>query len=240
MTFEATEVSVPTADGAMPAQLWFPHTSDGEQRPALVVFQEIFGVSGYIRDRCADLAELGYAVIAPEFYWRLPEQRVEEGADDMLQQGMSLVGQLDWDTAVRDGVAVTRHLATLPHVGEVGLVGFCLGGGLAYATAAQTPTPPAALVSYYGSALPQLVEAGVEVAVPSLHHFGTADTYIPMEQVEEIRAWVSRGSDDVQFELHDGAGHAFDNPHPAFFHEDASRAAWRQTVAFLAQRLPVG
>src|SRR5699024_1934297 len=103
-----TEVAIPTPEGAMPAQLWFPETGDGERRPALVVFQEIFGVSGYVRRRCADLAELGYAVVAPEFYWRVPAGPVPEDTDDMLEQGMALMQQLDWDSAVRDGVAVTE------------------------------------------------------------------------------------------------------------------------------------
>lgn len=235
-----TEVAVPTPDGAMPAQLWFPETGEGQQRPAVVVFQEIFGVSDYIRRRCADLADLGYAVIAPEFYWRQSVAAVPDDADDLLEQGMALVQELDWDAAVRDGVAVSEHLATIQGVGRVGYLGFCFGGGLAYATAAQAPTPPAVLVSYYGSALPQLVEGGVQVSVPSLHHFGTADAYIPMDQVETIRDWVSRADQDVQFELHAEAGHAFDNPHPLFHHQLASQRAWAQTVDFLTARLPVG
>ena len=224
----------------MPCQLWFPPEPDAAQGPALVVFQEIFGVSGYIRDRCAELADLGYVVLAPEFYWRLPERRVQEDAADLLEQGLALVGQLDWDAAVRDGVSAVKHLATLPHVDRVGLLGFCLGGGLAYAVAAATPQAPAVLVSYYGSALPQLVEAGVEVEAASLHHFGTADAYIPMEKVEEIRAWVTRGDNPVEFELYEGAGHAFDNPHPMFVHEAASKQAWSRTVGFLHEQLPVG
>jgi carboxymethylenebutenolidase len=248
-----TEVSVPTADGAMPALLWFPATADDELCPAVVVFQEIFGVSDYIQRRCAELADLGYAVLAPEFYWRQPgasgstgtgsrrgsasAPRVPDAAPDLLEQGMALLSRMDWDQAVRDGVAATEHLTSLPNVGSVGLLGFCLGGGLAYATAAQVPTEPSALVSYYGSALPQLVEAGVAVDVPSLHHFGTADTFIPMEQVEAIRGFVTRVDADVRCELHEGAGHAFDNPNPMFHHARAAETAWAQTVEFLADRL---
>lgn len=234
---EASEVSIPTADGAMPALLWFPDATDVGERPAVVVFQEIFGVSSYIRRRCEDLAALGYAVLAPEFYWRLPERTVDEGSEAMLEQGMSLVSALDWEAAVRDGVSAADHVTSLPHVSSVGFLGFCFGGGLAYAVAAQSA--PQALVSYYGSALPQLVEAGVEVDAPSLHHFGTADSYIPLETVEQIRAWVTRGDNPVQFELYEGAGHAFDNPHPLFSHPEASRAAWEKTVDFLRDRLPV-
>jgi carboxymethylenebutenolidase len=63
-----------------------------------------------------------------------------------------------------------------------------------------------------------------------------------MEQVEAIRAAVTEGGtrEDVEFHLHDGAGHAFDNPHPAFHHAAGSAAAWEQTSAFLSRHLPTG
>ena len=61
-------VTVPTEAGEMPAQLWRPASGSG---PGLLLLQEIFGVSGYIRRRAADLAEAGYVVLAPELYWRL-------------------------------------------------------------------------------------------------------------------------------------------------------------------------
>lgn len=239
MAPEATSVSVPTADGAMPSLLWVPDVPDDSRGSALVVFQEIFGVSDYIRDRCADLADLGYVVLAPELYWRLPVQRVDEDDEDLLEQGMALISQLDWDTAVRDGVSALQHTASLPHVDRVGALGFCLGGGLAYAATAAAAAAPSALVSYYGSALPQLVDAGIEVDVPSLHHFGTADSYIPLETVEAIRAWVTRGDNHVEFELYEGAGHAFDNPNPLFHHPEAAASAWESTVSFLTRQMPV-
>jgi carboxymethylenebutenolidase len=75
------------------------------------------------------------------------------------------------------------------------------------------------------------------VTAPSLHHFGTADTYIPLEKIEEIRSAVE--GPEVEFYLHDGAGHAFDNPHPMFLHEPARLDAWRRTTEFLHRRLPV-
>lgn len=254
-----TEVPVPTADGGMPAQFWFPEGGNGDPRPALVVFQEIFGLSDYVLDRCADLAQLGYAVLAPQIYWRQGADRVDESSPDYLQEGLRLAGQVDWEEAVRDGVAAMEHLRTLSQVGSVGLVGFCFGGGLAYDVASRLSPPPAALVSYYGSALPQLITAGTTVSVPSLHHFGTADDYLPMDQVELIREWVTGSHSDattpgdasrtadtgpaehslpVQFELHEGAGHAFDNPHEMFHHARASADAWRQTERFLATYLP--
>lgn len=126
---------------------------------------------------------------------------------------------------------------------QVGLLGFCYGGGLAFAAAASAADeqrPPSVLVSYYGSALPTLLHRAPLVGAPSLHHFGTADAFIPAEQVEQIREAVTAGGtrEQVRFELHEGAGHAFDNPHPGLHHADAAEAAWQRTVGFLAENLP--
>ncbi|WP_269087324.1 dienelactone hydrolase family protein [Ornithinimicrobium sp. CNJ-824] len=101
----------------------------------------------------------------------------------------------------------------MPEVDDlaVGLVGFCFGGGLAFdvaARAAQAQTPVAALVSFYGSALPGLLGHAEHVTCPSLHVFGTADSYIPTEQVEQIREAVTAGGtrEQVRFELHEAPG----------------------------------
>ena len=72
---EPVSVTVPTEAGEMPAQLWRPASGSG---PGLLLLQEIFGVSGYIRRRAADLAEAGYVVLAPELYWRLDAGPVDD------------------------------------------------------------------------------------------------------------------------------------------------------------------
>jgi carboxymethylenebutenolidase len=225
-------IEIPADDGVMPTQLWLPPQRTGA---AVVVFQEIFGVGRYIRSRCADLAALGYVVLAPEIYWRLGVVAVDESADDVLQQGMALMQQVDWNAAVADGVAVVRHARGMIEVtGDVAAVGFCFGGGLAFNVAAEEPLD--ALVSYYGSSLPQLHPLAPRVGAPSLHHFGDADSFIPMETVREIETAVT-AQPDVSFEIHPGAGHAFDNPAPLFHHPEASAAAWASTVRFLSEHL---
>ena len=225
-------IEIATDDGSIPTQVWLPPGGTGA---AVVVFQEIFGVGRYIRSRCADLAALGYVVLAPEIYWRLGVVAVDEDADVLLAQGMGLMQRVDWDTAVADGVAAVRHARGMTEVtGGVAAVGFCFGGGLAFNVAAEEPLD--ALVSYYGSALPQLHPLAPRVGAPSLHHFGDADTFIPLETVREIEAAVT-SQPDVTVEIHPGAGHAFDNPAPLFHHPEASAAAWRSTVRFLSDHV---
>lgn len=232
MTIASTPVSVPTALGTMPAHLWLPPAGRG---PGIVLFQEIFGISAYIEKRAADLAQAGYVVLAPEFYWRLGESGVADGPD-MLEQGVNLMQRFDWEAGVRDGLAAAGWLREHSAVtGRVGYVGFCFGGGLAFAVAAHSD--PDALVSYYGSALPNLLDLAPQVTAPSLHHFGDEDAYIDRETVERIRAAVT--GEQTEFYTYPEADHAFDNPDFVNHHPEASVIAWGLTVKFLAKHLPV-
>ncbi len=131
--------------------------------------------------------------------------------------------------------ATLRHLRGRPEVtGGVGLIGFCFGGGLAFHVAAVDHVD--VLVSYYGSALGDLIHLAADVDTPSLHHFGTADAFIPAETIEQVRAAVTASG--AQFQSWEGANHAFDNPSPAFHHHQASADAWQVTARFLNQHLP--
>ncbi len=226
-------IDVPTPDGPMPAHLWLPPSGSG---PGLLLLQEIFGVSAYIRRRAADLAEAGYVVLAPELYWRLDQQSVDETAADAVDQAMALAGRMDGATATADAAHALAALADLDQVrGTPGLIGFCLGGGLAFGVAARTE--PAALVSYYGSALPELLDLAPQVRCPSLHHFGTADDYLPMAQVTAITEAVTAEGRPARVALYEGANHAFDNDDFFLHHPEASRQAWQATLGFLEQHL---
>ncbi len=228
-------LDVPTPDGPMPAHRWLPEGGSG---PGILLLQEIFGISPYIRRRAEDLAALGYVVLAPEVFWRLGVSDVPNGPG-MLEEAMGLLNRLDWDAAVSDSSAALRTLRGLPEVeGGAGVVGFCFGGGLGYAVVAGEPAD--ALVSFYGSALPGLVDAVPSVSTPSLHVFGEADAYLPMDVVETIRAAVTSGAAPTEVLTYPGADHAFDNDDFVNHDPVASTAAWARTEAWLAGTLPTG
>ncbi|TCO18180.1 carboxymethylenebutenolidase [Kribbella steppae] len=207
----------------MPVHEWNP----GGDGPGVLLLQEIFGVSDYIKQRAADLAALGYYVIAPEIYWRLDDTELDESAPDLLEKAMAIVGRLDWDQAVVDSVAALEYLRSRD--AGTAVVGFCFGGGLGFNVAAMSPAD--VLVSYYGSALPQLLDLAPKVTARSLHHFGDADAYLPVDDIVAVL-------DGAEVHRYPGAGHAFDNPLPAFHHAEASELAWRRTVEFLSRQLP--
>jgi carboxymethylenebutenolidase len=235
--------TVPTPDGDMPARLWTPPGGSG---PGILLLQEIFGVSSYIRRRGAALAAAGYVVLAPELYWRLDPALppLDESASDVVDVAMGRAMFLDWDQTVADATAALQALRAHDGVARArararaGVLGFCFGGGLAFNVAAVAD--PDCLVSYYGSGLPGLLELAPMVTVPSVHHFGLADDYISADTVARIREAVTAGGSPVEFETYEGANHAFDNDDFFLHHPQASTLAWDRTLTFLSEHLPVG
>lgn len=224
-------VFIPRPDRELPVRRWLPASGTG---PGVLVLQEIFGVSPYIAQRCADLAAAGYLVHAPELYFRLGPLSFDEDAPDYVQQGIAASQQLDWEQTTADASAALNALRAAPETtGKVAVLGFCFGGGLGFQVAALNS--PDALVSYYGSAIPGLLDLASGVRCPSLHHWGLGDSFFPPEVVERVRTALTSGR--VTFHTYPGAEHAFDNPHPMFFHADASALAWQRTLAFLAEQL---
>lgn len=230
--------SVPTADGGrLPAHLWLPAAGRG---PGIVLFQEIFGISDYVRRRAQDLADLGYVVLAPEMFWRSGDPG--PFGWDAIDRAIAQTGALDWSKAVLDGAAAVEFLRAHEAVtGGTGIVGFCFGGGLAFNVAAHLETDEGggrgadAVVAFYASALRDLVDA-MTVAAPSLHHFGLADQYIDAGEVRRVEAVLTR-QPETTFVTYEGADHAFDNPDGPLHHPQASALAWQRTTDWLAEHL---
>lgn len=223
---------IATADGELDARVALPARGGG---PGLVLLHEIFGVDAYVRDAARRLAGLGYVVLAPDLYWRT-QPGLEVGPDD-LRQAFDAAQRLDQDRAVDDALATLAALRALAQTdGRAGVLGFCLGGTLAWRVAAQGD--PDVCVSYYGSGVPDLLDEAAAIDCPTLLHFGGADPYIPRERVDAVAALAAARAG---FECHvqEGAGHAFDNSFsPLFSDPPAAAAAWELTVDFLRRTLP--
>ena len=151
-------------------------------------------------------------------------------------RSVELVVQLDGDKAVTDCLATLAHLRQLPEVtGPVGLLGFCLGGTVAVGCALAGD--PDAVVSYYGSGVPDMVAQLGAITAPTLLHFGGADPYIAPEKIEAVVAAVPHHP-AIELNVEAGAGHAFDNHEAPMFHDaEAAAHAWGLTRAFLARHL---
>jgi carboxymethylenebutenolidase len=226
---------VQTPDGAFDLTVWLPEAGAG---PGLLLIQEIFGVSDYIRAVAGDLAALGYVVAAPDLFWRIEPgyqaRHDEAGVARSLQMG----GRFDVEKGAGDCAAALAKLRSLPEVhGDTGVIGFCLGGSVAYFLAARGGLD--AVVSFYGSAVPGNLEVLGQITAPLQFHFGGSDPYIPRDQVALVEQ-AAAGRGNVEIHVEEDAGHAFHNRMAPMFHvaEPAARA-WRRTEEFLRRHLPV-
>jgi carboxymethylenebutenolidase len=214
---------------------------DSGTGPGILLIQEIFGVNDYLRLRAGQLAELGYVVLCPDVFWRI-ERNIDLPHDrESLEKAFGYVQRFgpQVEQGVADLGAALAHLRSLPETeGKVGVMGFCLGGSLAYLTAVYHD--PDAAVSYYGSMVEGRLEVADQISCPILFHFGGSDPYIPAEQVDHVRDAVADRA-GVEFHVQEAAGHAFDNELAPMFHDPGARqAAWRITVDFLGRKLDSG
>jgi carboxymethylenebutenolidase len=227
---------VPAGDGTFDLTVWVPEAGRG---PGLLLIQEIYGVSDYIRAVGEDLAALGYVTAAPDLFWRI-RPRYEAAHDDAgLRESLAVGAQFDAARGVDDCLAALGRLGALPEIsGGLGVIGFCLGGSLAYLIAAQAPVDAA--VSFYGSAVPDHLDLLSQVSAPLLLHFGGSDPYIPRDRVAAVQEAVA-GRPGVTLYVEEDAGHAFHNRKaPMFYQPEPAARAWERTVEFLRQHLPAG
>jgi len=234
---ESRVESVPVSGGVFDLTVWLPAAGTG---PGLLLIQEIYGVSDYIRAVAEDLAELAYVVGAPDLFWRLTPgyQAAHDAAG--LATSLEMGSRFDFEQGVTDAGAALDHLAALPEVrGGTGAIGFCLGGSIAYFLAARSAAPTAA-VAFYGSAVPDSLAVLDQISVPLQFHFGGSDPYITRDQVARVEQAVA-GRANVELHVEEAAGHAFHNRKAPMFHnpEPAARA-WRRTEDFLRRHLPTG
>jgi carboxymethylenebutenolidase len=207
-----------------------PRSGDG---PAVIVLPEIFGINQHIRDVADFYAEEGYVALAPDVFWRV-EKDVELGySDTERDKALELLGRFDIDQGVRDILATVAAARALPEVTgpdgrkAVGVVGFCLGGRLAYLTAARGEVDAA--VGYYGGGIDKLLDEAGNVECPLTLHFGAEDRISQPEVIDKIRQAFA-GRRDVEVFVYPGAGHAFNRPGHSF-NKPAAMMAHSRTIS---------
>jgi carboxymethylenebutenolidase len=207
----------------------------GEPRAAIVVIQEIFGINAGIRRKCDRLAQDGYLALAPDLFWRVqPNVELDPDIPEQFQRALELMGRFDQDMGVRDIEATIRHARHGLAVKKVGAVGYCLGGRLAYMTAARTDVD--ASVGYYAVGLPDLLREKHGIAHPLMLHIAGADHFVPPEQQRAIHDGLD---DHPKVTLHDypGLDHGFATEVGKRRNEEGAQLADSRTAAFFAEHL---
>jgi carboxymethylenebutenolidase len=199
----------------------------GEPMAALVVIQEVFGVNAHIRSVADSYARDGFVAVAPALFDRL-ERGVElkyEGED--MQKAMSLAKRLNMDDLLKDTAAAIEY-ARRETGKKTGVIGYCLGGSLAWLAACRMNVDAA--VGYYGGYIPQ--HAGEQPKCPVMLHFGKKDSHIPLDAVETIR----QAHPEVPIFLYD-AGHGFNCDARASYDAASAKLARERSLEFLKKNL---
>jgi len=213
--------------GVFDAAIAIPADPNGR---AVVVLQEIFGVTRKIRGYCEMFAQLGYIAIAPDLFWRMDRGvQLSHDAGD-IQRAFGYLKRFDEVAGLVDIDGCVAHLRE-QGMAKVAVVGFCLGGKLAALIAARGEAD--AGVAFYGVGLEQSLDALRDLSRPLQLHFGNDDAYAPPAAVASIEAALA-GAANVELYRYEGAGHAFFRPD---LKDAASPVAWDRTVAFLRRHL---
>jgi carboxymethylenebutenolidase len=193
---------------------------------AIVVIQEIFGVNHHIRAVCDRLAG-GYVAIAPAIFDRVEPNFTSGYSPDEVAIARKFVANPDWAAMLRDTQAA---IDAVKNVGPVGIIGFCLGGSIAYAAATKLSGLSAA-IGYYGGVIVRFADD--KPNVPTQLHFGEKDAGIPLTDVETIKA----KRPDVEVHIYAGAQHGFNCDERASYDKASSDIAWPRSLAFFARHL---
>ena len=194
---------------------------------AVVVIQEIFGVNHHIRAVCDRLAGAGYVAIAPAIFDRVDRNFQSGYSPDEIAVARKFVANPDWAAMLRDTQAAIDAVSA---IGPVGIIGFCLGGSIAYAAATKLSGLSAA-IGYYGGAIVRFADDKPQV--PTQLHFGEKDAGIPLSDVEIISA----KRPDVEIHVYHGAQHGFHCDERASYDKTSAEIAWPRSLGFLAKHL---
>jgi carboxymethylenebutenolidase len=200
----------------------------GTPKGGVVVVQEIFGVNHHIRAVCDRIAAQGYAAIAPAIFDRQHPNFESGYSPDEIANARKYVANPDWGGMMRD---LQAAIDEAKHSGPAAIVGFCLGGTLAFLAAGKLNGLSAA-IGWYGGQIAKNVDE--KPKVPTQLHFGETDASIPMSDVELIKQ--KRGG-DCEIYLYPGAGHGFNCEERGSYDEAAAKLARERSIAFLNKHL---
>jgi len=199
----------------------------GEPKGGIVVVQEIFGVNPHIRSIADRFAQSGYLVIAPALFDRT-ERNVELGyGADGMKKGIELYQKIPPEKTISDIGAAIDYLRE-HGARKVGVVGFCWGGTLAWAS--NTRLHPDATVSYYAGGVQNYIHE--KATCPAMFHFGLLDQHIPQSVVEEVQHEYP-GFAVFTYD----AEHGFNCDARSSYNEPAAKLAWKRTLAHFDEYL---
>jgi carboxymethylenebutenolidase len=201
--------------------------------PGVIVIQEWWGLVPHIKDVTDRLAAEGFTALAPDLYHGETTTEPDEAGKLMMA--------LNIDQAARDMSGAVDYLRGLDSVtgDKVGVIGFCMGGGLALVLACHRPDAVGATVPFYGLIPWEHAQPDFsQLSGPVLGHYAGDDGFFTPELVDGLQAELNALGKEADLEIYQGVDHAFFNDtRPEVYDAEASARAWVQSVGFLHSNL---
>lgn len=229
--FAATEkqVSYKSGDETVNAILYTPTTGKGPY-PALVVIHEWWGLNDWVKQQAQKLADQGYVTLAIDLY----RGKVATTPDEAHE----IMRGVPEDRARRDLLAAFDYLASQKDVKatNIGVVGWCMGGGYALDLALDQPKLKVAVINYGHLATDPAQLAKINAAILGL--FGGQDRGIPPDSVNAFQSELKKLGKNIDTHIYPDAGHAFENENnKTGYRADDAKDAWNRTIVFLDANL---
>jgi carboxymethylenebutenolidase len=203
--------------------------------PGVLVIQEWWGLDSGIKEMTDRLGAAGFVALAPDLY------HGELAGHTEMDKASHLMQSLPADRAGRDMSGAVDYLSGHNAVTSkgIGVVGFCMGGMLAFLIAANRPDKVKALVPFYGFPQGDMEPDWSALTASVSGHMAEHDSFFPPAAARALEAKLRAMGKDVTLTVHPGTGHAFMGPHNALGTLNATLAAriWPEAVAFLKKTL---
>jgi carboxymethylenebutenolidase len=205
-----------------------PHST-----PGIIVIQEWWGLVDQIKRTCDRFAAAGFTALAPDLYQgtTVPLNEPDEAGAQMMAINM--------ESAAKELSGAVDELVRRTGRPEVGVIGFCMGGGLALVLATQRPDAVRAVVPAYGlipwpDARPDYSKLDAAVLI---HAAGQDESFSPAD-ARELETELNALGKEVEVHVYPNANHAFFNEdRPEVYHRESAELLWDRTVAFFRQKL---
>jgi carboxymethylenebutenolidase len=219
------------------------HHPDQPAVGGVIVVQEAFGVTDHIEDVCERLAGVGWLAVAPHLFHRTGDAVLSYDDFSQVRPHMAaltadgILADIDAGFAYLEGAGFPSDTA--------GIVGFCMGGTVALATAVERQIGGA--VTFYGGGVvagrfgfPPLVELAPKLRAPWLGLFGDDDQGIPVAEVEQLAAAAATAEVRTEVVRYPDAGHGFHRDGSGAYVEAPAKDAWMRTLDWFADTLTTG
>ena len=227
----STYVTIQNGTESFQAYLAVPEAGKG---PGIVLCQEIFGINDALREKANFLAEEGYTVLVPDLYWRLEKNVDLAYSQEDFQKAFQLYQQFDENLGVQDIQQTIEHLKTLQECDtSVGMsvVGYCLGGKLAYLSACRIPEL-ACVVGYYGVGIENNLDEAKNIQTKLVLHFAELDEFCPANAREKIINTLAT-IPEAETYIYTGVDHAFARPKSDHYHKSSALIAHERSITAL-------